>query len=236
MLAGISPDYYLRLEQGRDHRPSAQVIDALARALKLDEHATAHLHTLVRSRASPPPSDEPERASSSIGRLITLWPTTPAFVHGRFLDILAANALATALSPVFSPGVNFVRAIFLDSDLRKLLRDWDAVARGAVARLRALVGPDGEALRLTEFVGELSARSDEFRRLWARHDVQLLTPRTHVFNHPVVGPLELKAERFALIETRSQILIVCHAERGSPSEQALLRLAAMTARKGRRSI
>ena len=108
MLAGISPDYYLRLEQGRDHHPSAQVLDALARALQLDEHATAHLHALSQPPAGRSRPDAPERAPASVERLIALWTNTPAYVQGRHLDVLAANALASALSPVFAPGVNIV--------------------------------------------------------------------------------------------------------------------------------
>ena len=171
MLAGISSDYYLRLEQGRDHHPSAQVLDALARALRLDDVATAHLHALAQPPRRRPPQ-EPEQAPSSIVQLIALWPNTPAHVIGRHLDVLAANALASALSPIFSPGVNLVRAVFLDPELPKFVRDWEQ-AQLVVARLRGLVGPDVDDPGLVELVGELSVRSDEFRRLWARHDINL---------------------------------------------------------------
>jgi transcriptional regulator with XRE-family HTH domain len=227
MLAGISSDYYLRLEQGRDRHPSAQVIDALARALRLDEEATAHLHSLSKPSSARQSPTEPEQAPASIVQLIASWPNTPALVLGRHLDVLAANGLASALSPVFTPGVNLVRAVFLDPELRNFVYDWEEVAYSAVARLRALVGPDVDDPRLVELVGELSVRSDEFRRLWARHDIQFSAPRTHNFNHPLVGPLELKPERLAIIGTEGQVLIVHHAEPGSPSERALSLLAAM---------
>jgi transcriptional regulator with XRE-family HTH domain len=118
MLAGISSDYYLRLEQGRDHHPSAQVIDALARALQLDEDATARLHSLSHTSAVRPRPKEPEQAPASIEQLMASWPHTPAIVLGRHMDVLAANALASALSPVFTPGVNLVRAVFLDPEPR----------------------------------------------------------------------------------------------------------------------
>jgi transcriptional regulator with XRE-family HTH domain len=229
MLAGISSDYYLRLEQGRDHHPSAQVIDALARALRLDEDATAHLHALAQPPAARTPREEPERAPTSIEHLIELWPNTPALVLGRHMDVLAANALASALSPVFTPGVNLVRAVFLDPELRNFVRDWEGIAYSAVARLRALVGPDVEDPRLAELVSELSVRSDEFRRLWARHDIQISAPRIHSFNHPLVGCLELKPERLSIIGTEGQVLIVHHAEPGSPSERALRLLAGVAA-------
>jgi transcriptional regulator with XRE-family HTH domain len=227
MLAGISPDYYLRLEQGRDHHPSAQVIDALARALQLDEDSTAHLHALSQPPVPPPHAEEPERTPASVERLIALWPNTPAYVQGRHLDVLAANALVSALSPVFSPGVNLVRAVFLDPELRESFHDWEGLAHAAVARLRALVGPDVEDPHLAELVGELSVRSDEFRRRWARHDIDVSAPLIFGLDHPLVGPLTLKPERFAIIGTNAQVLVVQHAEPGSPSERALKLLAEM---------
>jgi len=226
MLAGISSDYYLRLQQGRDHHPSAQVIDALARALGLDDDATAHLHSLSHPTAARRRPEEPERAPASIEQLIASWSNTPAFVQGRHMDILAANALASALSPVYSPGVNLVRATFLDPEVRRLVGDWEDVARSAVARLRALVGPDVDDPRLAELVGELSVRSDQFRRLWARHDIQVAPIPTRTMNHPLVGPLELQAEKLAITGTEGQLLIVYHADPGSPSERSLALLAA----------
>lgn len=228
-LAGISSDYYLRLEQGRDHHPSAQVIDALARALQLDEDATAHLHALAQPPAAPPRHDEPERTPASIERLITLWANTPAYVQGRHLDVLAANRLVTALSPVFRPGVNLVHAVFLDPELRKSFHDWEGLAHAAAARLRALVGPDVDDPRLAGLVGELSVRSEYFRRLWARHDIDVSAPLSFGLNHPLVGPLTLKPERFAIIGTDAQVLVVQHAEPDSPSERALVLLAASVA-------
>ena len=229
-LAGISSDYYLRLEQGRDRHPSAQVIEALARALRLDEHATTYLHSLSQA-AVRRPLGEPERAPASIERLIASWTTTPAWVHGRHLDTLAANALASALSPVFTTGVNQVRAIFLDPGARTLWRDWAALAEAVVARLRVLAGGDLDDPRLSELVAELSVRSDEFRRLWARQDIQVPTARPTIFDHPLVGTLELQPERLAILGTEGQLLIVCHAEPGSPSEQRLLQLARIAAGK-----
>jgi transcriptional regulator with XRE-family HTH domain len=232
ILAGISSDYYLRLEQGRDHHPSPQVLDAIARALRLDEDATAHLHSLSHASAARPRLEAPEQAPPSIAQLIASWPNTPAIVLGRHMDVLAANAIALALSPVFTPGVNLVRAVFLDSELRNFVGDWEEIAHSAVARLRALVGPDVNDPRLVEVVGELLVHSEEFRRLWARHDIQVSTPRTHNFNHPVVGPIELKPERLAIIGAVGQVLIVHHAEPGSQSERALSLLAALAADEG----
>ncbi len=227
MLAGISSDYYIRLEQGRDHHPSAQVLDALARALQLDDDATAHLHALSQPPAIRSHPDEPERAPASVERLIALWTNTPAYVQGRHLDVLAANALVTALSPVFAPGVNLVRAVFLDPELRESFHDWDGLAHAAAARLRALVGPDVDDPQLAELVGELSVRSDEFRQLWARHDIDATAPHIFGLDHPLVGPVTLKPERFAVVGTEAQVLVVHHAEPGSSSARALNLLAGM---------
>jgi transcriptional regulator with XRE-family HTH domain len=234
-LAGISSDYYLRLEQGRDQRPSAQVIDALARALQLDEDATAYLHVLAQPDAAARRAGQLEHAPPSIEQLIVAWPGTPAFVQNRHMDILAVNALASALSPVFSPGVNLVRATFLDPEVRRLLSsDRDSAEARAVARLRALAGPDVKDPRLVELVGELSVRSDRFRRLWARHDVEVAAFPARTFNHPLVGSLELKAEWLAITGTEGQLLVVYHAVPGSPSEQALTCLAGLAAAGNRR--
>jgi MmyB-like transcription regulator ligand binding domain len=120
-----------------------------------------------------------------------------------------------------------VRAVFLDPELRVSFHDWEGLAHAAVARLRALVGPDVDDPRLAELVGELSVRSDEFRRLWARHDIDVSAPLIFGLDHPLVGPLTLKPERFAIIGTGAQVLVVEHAEPGSPSDRALKLLAGM---------
>jgi transcriptional regulator with XRE-family HTH domain len=230
MLAGISPNYYLRLEQGQDQRPSRAVIDALARALALDDDATAFLHSLSQPTPARPPTDQPERAPASITQLINAWRNTPAFVHNRHLDVLAANPLSVALFPAFSPGANCVRALFLDPGMRSFYENWERVVQSTVARLRGLIGKDVEDPRLSALVAELSERSPDFSRLWARHDIQLTPPGPQIFNHEIAGPIELKPERLAIVGTKGQILIVCHAEPGSSSERALERLAQMASR------
>ena len=156
------------------------------------------------------------------------------------MDILAANALVTAISPVFSPGVNLVRVTFLDPEVRRLIDDWEGAARSTVARLRALVGPDVHDPDLAALVSELSEHSEPFRRLWARHDIQIAPIATRTFNHPIVGPLDLKPERLAIMGTEGQVLIVYHAEAGSRSARALARLAGLIGatpqrRKGRKA-
>jgi transcriptional regulator with XRE-family HTH domain len=230
MLAGVSTDYYIRLEQGRDQHPSEQVLDALARALQLDEDATAHLHRI----ASPPArrrrrSQRPERVPAGILRLIASWNETPAYVHGRYMDVLAANPMATALAPYYAEGENTVRAAFFDPRVRDMYGDWDRVTESAVASLRARVGPDVDDPRLNELVGELSVRSERFRQLWARHDVRPKRGGTARVEHPLVGPLELGYEKLPIPDTDRQTLVVYHAEPGSRSAQGLALLASAAA-------
>jgi transcriptional regulator with XRE-family HTH domain len=232
MLAGISPNYYLRLEQGRDRCPSMQVIDALARVLRLDGAATAFLHSL--SGREPARRERPlrERAPTSIEWLIGSWQHTPAFVHDRRMGILAANRLALAVSPALRPGTNAVRAVFTDPAMRTLYEDWEDAARSTVARLRVLVGRDLDDPALCELVRDLSAQSEHFRDLWARHDIQVAAGPPRVYNHPLVGRLELHPELLAIGGTDGQVLYVRHTEPGSPSERALNRLADMAADDG----
>jgi transcriptional regulator with XRE-family HTH domain len=229
MLAGVSADYYIRLEQGRDHHPSAQVLDALARALQLDDDATAHLHALAspqpqRRRRSP---NRPERVPAGIVQLLDTWTGTPAYVYGRYMDVLAANPLACALSPFNEPGTNLVRAIFLDPRSHDLLEDWDAASKSTVAGLRALVGPDADDLRLNELVGELSVSSEPFRHLWARHDVRPKRSGVTHREHPLVGPIDLNYEKLSIPDADRMTLCIYHAIPGSPSAQALSLLATM---------
>jgi transcriptional regulator with XRE-family HTH domain len=222
MLAGVSADYYVRLEQGRDRHPSEQVLEALARVLGLDDDATGHLHELAR----PTPrrrrsAAKAERVDAGVLRLLDSWHTTPAVVFGRYMDVLAANTLAIALNRCSVPGVNQVRAIFLDPEAREIFPEWDVVAADTVASLRAAAGTDLDDPRLTELVGELSLKSPEFGRLWARHDVRIKTRGIKRFAHPMVGDLTLGFESLAINGSPGQTLAVYHAEPGSPSEHAL---------------
>jgi transcriptional regulator with XRE-family HTH domain len=230
MLAGVSTDYYVRLEQGRDQRPSPQVLNALARALHLDEDATTHLHRLAtppspRRRKTP----RPEKVPTGILQLIESWNHTPAFVHGRYMDVLAVNSLATALLPYYVSGENLVRAAFLDPRVRDMYGNWEHVTQSTVAGLRALVGPDDDDPRLNELVGELSVRSERFRQLWARHDARPKRSGTVRIDHPLVGPLELNYERLPIPDTDRQTLGIYHAVPASASAQALALLATTTA-------
>ena len=230
MLAGISTEYYTRLEQGRDQHPSAQVLDAVARALGLDDDARAHLHGLAtpvpRGRRGRRQSD---RVRPSVQQLLDSWHTTPAYVQGRHLDVLAVNALASAISPMFTPGTNLLRAILLDPAVQDLLPGWQDKVGGLVSSLRAMVGPDVDDPRLTDLVGELSVKSETFRRAWSRHDVR---PRPgggiHHMRHPLVGDLELQYDKFAVSGSPGQQLVVYHAAPASRTAEALAMLASVS--------
>jgi transcriptional regulator with XRE-family HTH domain len=230
MLAGVSADYYVRLEQGRDHHPSEQVLDALARALQLDANATEHLHGLARPapqrKRSPRP---PERAPDGISALIAGWSETPAFIHGRYMDVLAANPLMMALVSFCRPGVNLVRAAFFDPAVVELHGDWERITESTVATLRALVGPDVDDPRLTELVGELSVRSERFRELWGRHDVRPKTCGAEVFHHPQMGTMRLRYEKLNIDGRDGQALLAYHAEPGGESAEKLALLASTVA-------
>ena len=236
-LAGISAPYYGRLEQGRDRSPSPEVLDAIARVLQLDADAAQHLHQLASRlprplaqravsaergvvHSAPAPSVSP-----MVRHLIDDWPSHAALVVGRFRDVLAANALATALNPAFAVGHNLVRDAFLDPAARVLHRDWYDVARGSVAGLRASAGqrPDDPALQ--ELVGELSVRSDEFRTMWARHEVHPKTSGMKRYRHPSVGELDLEYQTFDVNGADGQVLHVFSARPGSSAADGLSLLA-----------
>jgi transcriptional regulator with XRE-family HTH domain len=221
LLAGISAEYYLRLEQGRDQHPSDQVLDSIARALRLDTDAETYLHELAKPVRPTRRKARPERVSAGVRSLIDNWATTPVMVHGHYMTTLAANPMAVALSPFFAPGVNTLRAAFLEPGMREFYRDWDGMTAKAVAYLRSVVGGALDDPKLAELIGELSLRSDRFRTLWARQDVRQKTSGTTLLLHPQVGPLDLHYEKFALPGTSGQMLVTYHAERDSPSYERL---------------
>ena len=230
-LAGISVDYYVRLEQGKDHHPSPQILDALARALILDPPSTLHLHRL----AQPPSGTAPVLTTEDSAALDTVAPglthllgtigNVPAFVQDRFMTVLAANPPAIALSPRNAPGKNVLREAFLDPAERELYEDYDQVMREAVAGLRASVGERTNDPRLVRLVTDLSERSAYFLQLWNRHDVRPKVAGHRILHHPVVGDLELFHEKLAVTGTDGHLLVVHHAAPGSPSASALERLA-----------
>jgi transcriptional regulator with XRE-family HTH domain len=226
MLAGISTEYYTRLEQGRDRRPSPQVLDAVARALGLDEDATAHLHALGTPEA--PRRRRTERIRPGLQLLLDDWHSTPAYVQSPLQDVLAANRLAVALSPVFRPGGNILRSVLLDEEVQEFLPGWQTRVGSLIAALRAMVGPDVDDPRLNDLVGELSVKSDLFRRLWPRHDAKAHPGGgKHHMRHPIVGDLELFYEKFAVTDAEGQLLVVYRAAPGSPTADALALLGSL---------
>ena len=227
MLAGISTEYYLRLEQGRDHQASNQVLEGLARALQLDEDATSHLRDLARPAPRRRARSIPERFDPAVQTLIDSWPLTPTFVLNRNMSILASNPMARALSRVFTPGENLLRATFLEPDMRTLYCDWDRLTSRIVPLLRALLGAEAPDRELVELVGELSIASKRFATLWARYDVKHWTSGPTAFYHPQVGHLDLHYTILHLPERR-QMIVTYHADPGSPSEESLRLLASLT--------
>lgn len=229
MLAGISADYYLRLEQGRDRRPSTQVLDALARVLQLDPAATDYLRTLGTPRPrSRPRRPRPETVRPDIARLVTGL-GQPAFVEGRYLDVLAVNRLAEALSPTLRVGENRLRSLFLDPVERELHPDWEQTLPRLVAGFRRRVGGDVDDPRVVQLVGELSIASEEFRRAWARHDVKAIGSKSSRMRHPQLGELTLDLAKLAVEGAEGQILVVYHAEPGTESAEKLALLGSLAA-------
>lgn len=206
------------------------MIDALARVYTLNDDAVAHLRELARPVARPRRrARQPERVSPGLLRLLDLWSDTPALVVGRHLDVLANNRLAAALNHCSVKGQNMVRAMFLDPGTRRVYADWPRVAVETVASLRASAGTDLDDPRLTDLVGELSLKSDDFRRLWARHDVAAKTAGIKRFVHPMVGELTLSYDTFTVNGAPGQQLLVYHAPPGTPSAQALTLLGSIAA-------
>lgn len=229
MLAGISADYYLRLEQGRDRNPSVQVLEALARVLHLDAVATDHLLRLgapqARSRARRP---RPEVVPTEVAQLLDVV-GLPAFVEGQWLDVLAANPLATALNPNLQVGENRLRSLFLDPAERDLHPEWDALAPRLVAGFRRRVADVVDDPRVVQLVGELTLGSEVFAQQWARHDVKAVRSKTIHLDHPQVGALELRMSKLAVQGSEGLLLVLHHAEPGSASAERLALLASLAA-------
>jgi transcriptional regulator with XRE-family HTH domain len=231
LLAGVSSPYYTRLEQGRDRHPSPQILDAIGRALSLDGHAMAHLHRLAQAQSSSQPQKPPaaEEVPSGLRLLLDSWTAQPAVIVGRYRDVLAANRLAQVLNPGFVPGRNLLRHVFLDPEGREYYLDWEEVAEGAVAGLRASAGAEPDDPRLTGLVGELSVKSEEFRQMWARHDVRTRINGRKRYSNPFIGLIALGYETFTVNADPRQIMFIFRAEPGSSDESSLLLLAQIAA-------
>ncbi|ATE53996.1 helix-turn-helix transcriptional regulator [Actinosynnema pretiosum] len=233
-LAGVSTDYYTRLEQGREKHPSEQVLDALAGVLRLEEDAVAHLRGLAR----PAPrarrrAVKREQVSTSLLRMLESWPDTPALVLNERFAVLGHNALGRALFAGHEHSDDLVRLVFLDPDASTFYPDWEKIALNTVAGLRASADASGRHdAELVDLVGELSLKSAAFRRLWARHDVRRKSTERKRFNHPLVGALELTYEALTVNSAPGQQLAVYQADPGSRSAEALGLLGSLAASEG----
>jgi transcriptional regulator with XRE-family HTH domain len=248
MLAGMSTDYYTRLERGDLSGVSGPVLDGLARALQLDEAERTHLFDLAatangpgRTGRSAPGGAGPgrPRRSSSLPRVregvlrVLDSISAPAYVRNNRMDVLAANRLGRALfADVYAQGAtgfNLARYLFLDLRSRDFYTQWDVVARDCVAALRIEAGRNPYDRGLTDLVGELSTRSEEFRTWWAAHNVKFHTTSTKTLRHPAVGELELTGEALTLPADHGLTIITYTVEPHSASEQALNFLASWSA-------
>ncbi|OCW86676.1 transcriptional regulator [Nocardia farcinica] len=239
-LAGVSVEYYSRLERGTIAGASSSVLESLARALQLDDTERAHLLDLARAADGIPASGRPRRrsAKATASRHSLTWALAAitdavAFVRDSHQDLLATNALGRAFySPVIGDGgrtPNLARFQFLDPASRDFYPDWDLFAEMCVAIMRAEAGRDPHDKALQDLVGELSTRSDTFRTLWAAHNVRTHGTGTKRFHHPVVGELTLAYEELAVTADPGTILMIYAAEPGSPSAERLRLLASYAA-------
>jgi transcriptional regulator with XRE-family HTH domain len=239
-LAGLSVDYYNRLERGNLGGASDSVLDALAEALRLDEAERAHLLNLAGASQ---PSPRRRRAATQTVRPSVQWmldsmTASAVFAENGRLDALGANELGRALYPaLFGEGrrqpANWARFVFLAPEAPAFYGDWDRAAKDCVAILRAEAGRNPHDPELTDLVGQLATRSEAFRRLWAAHNVRLHTRGIKTFNHPVVGELELSFERLEVAADPGLMIVAYTAEPGSRSAQAFDLLASWAATEER---
>jgi len=237
LLAGVSIDYYTRLERGRAHGASDGVLEGIARALHLDEAERAHLFDLARAcgPAAPraPRRPSPQQVRPSVRRILDSMTTTPAYVRNARLDILAANQLGAALfAPMLgSPAqpANAARFLFLDPAAREFYPGWERQAQDVVAMLRTEAGRSPHDKALSNLIGELSTRSENFRTWWAAHNVRFHRTGVKQFRHPVVGDLTLTFEALDLAADSGLRISAYTAEPGTPSDDALKVLASWAA-------
>ncbi|MCD9877340.1 helix-turn-helix transcriptional regulator [Streptomyces guryensis] len=230
-LAGVSFDYYTRLERGRETHPSPAVVSALGEALRLSPEALNRLHELVALAAgrAPAPSPGPARAvRESVRTLLETLRPSPAYVVSRANDLLAANRPGLRLFPGLTDWPkerrNLTRYMFLHPMGRRLYRDWEDMAAHSAAHLRAMAGADPDMPELAELVGELVVKSPEFARLWERYDVQARGGGEKHFQHPEVGSMRLAFEVMSIFRTDGQRLVTYQAVPGTPDHDAMLLL------------
>jgi len=229
-VAGVSVDYYIRLEQGKETRPSEAVVDALARALRLNDDEHAHLRNLVTRGARPTGRRTPPGRSvrPSLSRMLDTVLPSPAYVLSRTSDLLAANApglrLLAGIEEWPVAARNTIRYMFLHPAARRLYVQWEQVATECVAHLRGIVGADPDAPDVAALIGELVVKSDEFATMWRRYDVKVKSGGRKDFNHPDVGRMNLEYELLYPAHADGQRLVVYQAAPGSSDHDAMLLL------------
>lgn len=228
MLARISVDYYLRLEQGRERRPSPQVLEALSEALLLDDDGRLHLYRLAGMTPLPRREGGIEQADAQLLAMAELWDRTPALILGRAYDVLAANTLGRAVFNHLEPGANLLLAMFLDPSVRAFHADWETAAANAVAGFRFLEGARPLDPRIQEVL-RTAGTSREFADLWRRRDARGKSHASKVLLHPEVGELTLRMQTFDVRSAPGQQLIVYHAQEGTPTADALRLLGSLAA-------
>lgn len=228
-LAGVSAAYYTRLEQGNGRNVSAEVLDSIARALRLTDAEHAHLTHLAKPKHKKKQTAPTQQVRSSLRQLLDTMETVPAYVVGRRAELLAWNPMAAAVFGDWSrlPAAerNWARMVFLHPGTRDLYVDWEQKAIDIVCALHMEAGCYPDDPRLSALVGELSVKSEDFRRLWATHDVKEKSHGVKRLRHPLVGELALRYETFKLADDAEQSLVAYHAEPGSPSAESLRLLA-----------
>lgn len=228
MLAGVSVDYYTRLEQGRERNPSPAVLGALAGALDLDADLREHLFRLA-GLAPTPRAPVQDTVDDSLHRLLASWSHTPALIINRQLDVLAYNGLAGALYNGFERIDNIARMTFLDPFGRRFFTDRERATTSCVANLRLALGHAGSADDVRALVLEMHSASEEFRDLWSRHDVRGKTHEVKAFRHPDVGELLLEYNAFDVRSVPGHQLIVYQAPAASASADKLQLLGSLAA-------
>ncbi|MGW5196847.1 helix-turn-helix transcriptional regulator [Streptomyces spiralis] len=228
-LAGVSVAYYTRLEQGNGQGVSAEVLDSIARALRLSDAEHAHLTHLAKPKHKKKQAAPTQQVRSSLRQLLDTLDAVPAYVVGRRAELLAWNRMAAAVfgdwSRMPAQERNWARMVFLQPEYHDLYLDWEQKAIDIVCGLRMEAGCYPEDPRLSALVGELSVKSEDFRRLWAAHDVKEKSHGVKRLRHPLVGDMDLRYESFKLAADADQSMVLYHAEPGSPSAEALRLLA-----------
>ncbi|KUJ33960.1 XRE family transcriptional regulator [Streptomyces sp. NRRL F-5122] len=228
-LAGVSPSYYSRLEQGRELSPSPRVLEAIARVLQLGDEDKRELFRLAQPAARRTKAPvRVERVRPHLRQLIESWTGTPAFIFGHAQDLLATNALADALYRDFAQHDNVLRMLFLDPAAKTFYRSPERARHRAVADLQQTAASTPEDPRILELVGELSVRSGEFRALWAREYTRLPPYEIKQVHHSLVGDLELRHEALNIRSAPGQQLVILQAEPGSPSADGLALLGSVS--------